>query len=426
MNRQRVVRLADFKLMALDLRALIFLCQLPLTLLVAVHAAISPEGLPGVLENVRSQWLLGSQAALLLAALLVPWQRLAPVAPLALPVLDLIAIGLTTDYAAGVQDPALLALHVLPVVWIAASRLGIAASLAISFFGTYLPRLPWILDGDPAALPLRAAEAVLVPLMMFAVALVIRCARITAGDLPPDRNGARPAGYDEDMEATEDLLPTVAHELRTPLTSIIGNLDLVLADAEDLPATAVRRLEVAERNAERLLALVADLLLSSNSALHVLPRRTDLAAIVATSLSSAQAHALKGQVTLSTDLTAPLWAQVDPLRFGQALDNLLSNAIKYSPDGGSVTVSASASNGWVRIHVRDTGMGMSYADAARVFTRFYRSPTVRETTIPGAGLGLSITKTIVERHGGSISCRSVPGRGSTFTVKLPVLLPQSS
>jgi signal transduction histidine kinase len=119
------------------------------------------------------------------------------------------------------------------------------------------------------------------------------------------------------------------------------------------------------------------------------------------------------------DLPAPLWAHVDPLRIGQALDNLVSNAIKYSPDGGTVRVSASTAGERVLLHVADDGMGMTAADAARVFTRFFRSPAVREGSIPGAGLGLSITKAIVERHGGSISCSSRPGRGSTFTVELP-------
>jgi signal transduction histidine kinase len=110
---------------------------------------------------------------------------------------------------------------------------------------------------------------------------------------------------------------------------------------------------------------------------------------------------------------------VDPLRISQALDNLVSNAIKYSPDGGSVRVSASTGDGLVRLHVEDTGMGMTAADAGRVFTRFFRSPAVRDGSIPGAGLGLSITKAIVERHGGSISCRTRPGHGSTFTLELP-------
>ena len=176
---------------------------------------------------------------------------------------------------------------------------------------------------------------------------------------------------------------------------------------------------MAQRNAERLLALVSDLLMSANSAVHVHPRRTDLASLVEASLGSAQAHAQASRVCALHGPPAPLWAHVDPLRIGQALDNLVSNAIKYSPDGGTVRVSASTGGGRVLLHVEDDGMGMTAADAERVFTRFFRSPAVREGSIPGAGLGLSITKAIVERHGGSISCSTRPGRGSTFTVELP-------
>ncbi|HSO16584.1 MAG TPA: ATP-binding protein [Arthrobacter sp.] len=226
-------------------------------------------------------------------------------------------------------------------------------------------------------------------------------------------------GLVDALAAKDDVVSTVSHEFRTPLTSIIGNLDLALGDSAGLSTTTVRRIEVAQRNAERLLALVSDLLMSANSTVHVHPRRTDLASLVEASLGSAQAHAHASRVALTMDLQAPLWANVDPLRIGQALDNLVSNAIKYSPDGGSVHVSASNERGRVLLHVEDNGMGMTAADAERVFTRFFRSPTVREGSIPGAGLGLAITKSIVERHGGSISCSSRPGCGSTFTVELP-------
>jgi signal transduction histidine kinase len=226
-------------------------------------------------------------------------------------------------------------------------------------------------------------------------------------------------GLVDALTAKDEVVSTVSHEFRTPLTSIIGNLDLVLADSDGLDSPAVRRVEVAQRNAERLLALVSDLLMSASSAVHVHPRRTDLAGLVEASLGSAQAHAQASRVCLAMDVPGPLWANVDPLRISQALDNLVSNAIKYSPDGGSVRISASTDGGLVRLHVEDTGMGMTAADAGRVFTRFFRSPAVRDGSIPGAGLGLSITKAIVERHGGSISCCTRPGQGSTFTLELP-------
>jgi signal transduction histidine kinase len=348
-------------------------------------------------------------------------------APLVIPVLDLVAIGLLRDgTSAGLPDPGVLS--VLPVVWISASSLSAAASLSLSFSVPLLAALPWLLADRTAPLAARMAEAVLVPLMMLAISLAMRFARarlrheqwrIKSKEAELGVLLAEVTGLVDALAAKDDVVSTVSHEFRTPLTSIIGNLDLVLADIEGLDSPVVRRVEVAQRNAERLLALVSDLLMSASAAVHVHPRRTDLAGLVEASLGSAQAQAQASRVCLATDVPGPLWANVDPLRISQALDNLVSNAIKYSPDGGSVRVSASTADGLVRLHVEDTGMGMTAADAGRVFTRFFRSPAVRDGSIPGAGLGLSITKAIVERHGGSISCRTRPGHGSTFTLELP-------
>ncbi len=276
--------------------------------------------------------------------------------------------------------------------------------------------------------PLRRAlegESFADHLVCFGQAPGSRVVSTAARPLKDDDGGFRGAvvvynevtGLVNALAAKEDVVATVSHEFRTPLTSVIGNLDLVLG--EQLPTPVLRRIEVAQRNAERLLAIVSDLLMSANSAVQVHPRRTDLAGLVESSLGSAQAHAQSARVSLAMDVPAPLWANVDPLRIGQALDNLVSNAIKYSPDGGAVTVSARADGGRVLLQVEDDGIGMTAADAERVFTRFFRSPAVRDGAIPGAGLGLSITKAIIEGHGGSISCTTLPGCGSTFTVDLP-------
>jgi signal transduction histidine kinase len=226
-------------------------------------------------------------------------------------------------------------------------------------------------------------------------------------------------GLVEALSAKEELISNVSHEFRSPLMSILGNVDLVLDEADALSAVAAQRLEVVQRNAERLLELVSDLLVSASTVLAVHPRRTDLASLVQTTIGSAQAQADASHVSLHTDVPAPLWANADPLRISQALDNLVSNAIKYSPDGGEVTVSARTGDDWVQLQVQDTGMGISEEEASRIFTRFFRTKAARQAAIPGVGLGLSITKTIVERHGGNITCQSKPGAGTTFTMTLP-------
>jgi len=227
-------------------------------------------------------------------------------------------------------------------------------------------------------------------------------------------------GLVEATAANEELVSNVSHEFRSPLNSILGNIDLVLEDSEGLSDLTVQRLEVVQRNSDRLLDLVSDLTLEASSALKVHPKRTDISGLVESSIGSAQAQAERSSVALVADVPSPLWAYADPLRIGQALDNLVSNAIKYSPDGGTVTISAAGSTDWVKLVVQDTGMGMAPEDAAKVFRRFFRAESAREAAIPGAGLGLSITKTILERHGGAIACASDLGGGSTFTMTLPV------
>ena len=221
----------------------------------------------------------------------------------------------------------------------------------------------------------------------------------------------------------DHLVASVSHEFRTPLTSIIGSLDLLRVEAAELSPSALRWLEAARRNATRLSALVSDFLVSADSSLPVHPRRTDLASLVEASLVSAHGFAEAARVSLSIDVPAPLWAEVDPLRISQVLDNLVSNAVKYTPDGGTVHVSASNAGARVMLHVKDDGIGMTAADAERVFSRFFRSAAVSAGSIPGTGLGLSITKAIVEQHGGSIAVRTSPGCGSTFTVELPAGAP---
>ncbi|MDM7990486.1 ATP-binding protein [Arthrobacter sp. zg-Y877] len=223
------------------------------------------------------------------------------------------------------------------------------------------------------------------------------------------------------LAAKDDFVASVSHELRTPLTSIMGYLELALDEAEDsqLQGGIPGSLRIALRNSERLLRLVSDLLTAASGTVHLETRPVCLAELIRSSLGTAETKAREAGVVLVDDTPADLPLTADPHRITQVLDNLLSNAVKYSPDGGTVTVSAWREGGSAVFRVADTGMGMSADDVEDVFEKFFRAGTVRLAGIPGVGLGMAITKDIVEAHGGSIRVESAQGRGTAFTVELP-------
>lgn len=221
------------------------------------------------------------------------------------------------------------------------------------------------------------------------------------------------------VAAKEDFVANVSHELRTPLTSIMGYLDLALEDEDEIPAYVASSLRVALRNSEKLLQLVSDLLSAAAGPSSINQEPADLADLLSNAMTSAAPRAEISKVKLVADFPARLPAFLDPQRIGQVIDNLLSNAVKYSPDGGQVTVSAWTTGGSVHFQVADTGIGMTAAEQAEVFTKFFRSGTSRKAAIPGIGLGLVISKNIIEAHNGTILVASEAGQGTVFTVHLP-------
>jgi signal transduction histidine kinase len=220
------------------------------------------------------------------------------------------------------------------------------------------------------------------------------------------------------LSAKDNFVATVSHELRTPLTSILGYLELVLDEPghEDIEG----ELKIVQRNATHLLRLVNDLIAVASERVELSPQETDVASLLAGVVLSSRNHASGSGVELVLDVEEPLTARVDPERISQVFGNLVSNAIKFSPDGGTVTARAHRANSHVVCSIADTGIGMDGQEQEQAFTKFFRSARSRETAIPGAGLGLPISKTIVEGHGGSISLHSEPGKGTTVTVSLPV------
>jgi signal transduction histidine kinase len=220
------------------------------------------------------------------------------------------------------------------------------------------------------------------------------------------------------LTAKDDFVSSVSHEFRTPLTSILGYVEILLGDEPDESQRGM--LEIVRRNSERLLTLVSDLLSTRNGQLIVSPHAVDVADLVRNSVSSAMPKAAASGVALEADTPERLEAHVDGARISQVLDNLVSNAIKYSPGGGNVVVSLAQEDGHLACRVTDTGMGMNPEDTSEVFAKFFRTSSVRRTAIPGVGLGLPISKAIVEAHGGTIEVESALGKGTTFTFRVPV------
>ncbi|GEK86844.1 two-component sensor histidine kinase [Microbacterium aerolatum] len=226
------------------------------------------------------------------------------------------------------------------------------------------------------------------------------------------------------LRAREDLVASVSHELRTPLTAILGYLELVL-DGDDLSAASRRGLEVAERNAARLLDIIADLLTVSADhhggvRLSIDQRVARVDEIVHSSVEALLPRAAERQITLDDAGIEQVTAFIDPLRIRQVVDNIIGNAVKYNVDQGRVEVGVTADMDHAWIVVRDDGTGISAEEIPRLFERFFRADAVRKTTTHGSGLGLSISREIARAHGGEITVQSELGSGSTFLIRLPL------
>jgi signal transduction histidine kinase len=221
----------------------------------------------------------------------------------------------------------------------------------------------------------------------------------------------------------DEFLALVSHELRTPLTSIVGYLELLGEDDDELDSEQGRRfLEVIERNAIRLQRLVDDVLFAARAEagrMSLAMRHMDLVDVIAESVAAAAPKAEENGVALHLDARRTPAMDGDPDRVGQAIDNLISNALKFTPPGGRVDVTVRDVGESVRVEVHDTGLGMADDDSERAFDRFFRAPTTRDHA-PGVGLGLTIVKTIVEGHGGTIGVKSREGVGTTFAIELPL------
>lgn len=231
----------------------------------------------------------------------------------------------------------------------------------------------------------------------------------------------------ETNQMKDRFISIASHELKTPITTIRGQAQLVLrrlSKQQELShdiQTMRTTLEKINDQTSRLTSLVDDLLDMSSlrtGKAELRKRECDIVDICRGVIDDQRL--LSGRTITLTVETTPLKLLVDCDRIAQVLVNLVGNAIKYSPEGKPVAVNVRTVDGKVQVQVRDAGKGIAKDQQHRIFETFYRTPDAQSSTKSGLGLGLAISKEIVERHNGSIWCESEPGKGSTFYVELPV------
>ncbi len=228
-------------------------------------------------------------------------------------------------------------------------------------------------------------------------------------------------------QVRRDFVANASHELRTPLTSIRGFVEALEDGAMEEPATGRRFLEKIRLHADRMATLVSDLLeLSRLESGERAPAwepvaPADVAEDVAASLAGAAER--KGIALHRADEDAPTVVS-DADRLRQILENLVENAVKYTPAGGRIEITTrAAAHGGAEVVVADDGPGISPEHVPRIFERFYRVDKARSRELGGTGLGLSIVKHLAEGMGASVNVESQPGRGTRFTVTLPLQEP---
>jgi signal transduction histidine kinase len=226
-------------------------------------------------------------------------------------------------------------------------------------------------------------------------------------------------------EAKSRFLANMSHELRTPLNGVIGHIELAdedLEDRDDDELAAVRddlrRAHDAAGHLLRLIDDVLDLTMIEAGALSFEPAPCGVRAAVHGAVDVVRSAIDARGNTVAIDIAEALTAYADPARVRQVLVNLLGNANKFTTNG-AITITGRADGAQVHIAVRDTGVGIAPEQLSRIFDRFHQADDSSTRSTDGSGLGLAVTRELLQRMGGQVEVESAPGEGSTFTVTLP-------
>ncbi|HET7476898.1 MAG TPA: ATP-binding protein [Dermatophilaceae bacterium] len=217
------------------------------------------------------------------------------------------------------------------------------------------------------------------------------------------------------------ILADLAHEMRTPVATIEAHLEALEDGVRTLDADTLAVLHGAAQRLQRLAEDVSAVSQAEEGLLELRPVRTNPRALLEVAAAAARdGYAAKG-VSLAVEAAHGPAVAVDPQRLGQVLGNLLENALRHTPPGGRVTLTASSPRAyWVELRVQDTGSGIAAEQLGHIFERFYRADPARSRAHGGSGIGLTISRALVEAHGGSLSAASPgAGLGTTFVIRLP-------
>jgi len=221
-----------------------------------------------------------------------------------------------------------------------------------------------------------------------------------------------------------DFVANVSHELKTPITSIKGFVETLLDGSMHHPEEAERFLAIIARHADRMNAILEDLLtlsrLEGQGEEATMPLEPgSVQEVIESALQSCTVLAQEKDIRIELIGEGGAVARINPALLEQAFVNLIDNAVKYSPPGSRVSVNIAQTDMETLIHVSDQGYGIAREHLPRIFERFYRVDTGRSRKLGGTGLGLAIVKHIAQVHQGSVSVESTLGSGSTFTLHLP-------
>jgi signal transduction histidine kinase len=227
------------------------------------------------------------------------------------------------------------------------------------------------------------------------------------------------------VTATTTFVSTFSHELRTPLNSVHGFIELLMEGCMgQLSQEQEKYPGYAREGVKQPMSIVEDIVLISRSEtghFTINPRELDIADLINQVFHGLQPQALKASVRICKDIpSSPLFVYADSLRIKQVLNNLVTNALKCTPPGGTVTIRVHMKNKkYITILVEDTGYGISLEDQPCIFDLFYQSKHPLQSSVGGLGLGLAISKAIIEQHQSTIQFRSYLNKGTIFFFDLP-------